>query len=105
MFLSTTAFTWFNGYHHAWLERERSGYIWGIVNIHAQVMAHVMRAVLSNSLREDRTSVTEGVNIAQLVPIQKIEKRDRIVTCLTSSLTAMTRSQGAAFHLLELDGP
>lgn len=59
--LTVHFFTWFNGYHHAWLEGERSGYIWGIMNIHAEIMAHMMRAVLSNSLAEDKTSVTEVV--------------------------------------------
>lgn len=98
-------FTWFNGYHHAWLERERSRYIWGIMNIHAQVMAHMMRAVLSNSLAEDKTSVMEAVKHSPIScsNTQAREKRQNSYVCLTSNLTAMTRSSRAVFHLPELD--
>lgn len=98
-------FTWFNGYHHAWLERERSRYIWGIMNIHAQVMAHMMRAVLSNSLAEDKTSVIEAVKHSPIScsNTQAREKRQNTYVCLTSNLTAMTRSSRAVFHLPELD--
>lgn len=45
------------------------------------------------------------LNTAQLFPIENIGKRDRIVMCFTSSLTAIPRSPGPAFHLLELDSP
>lgn len=69
-------------------------------------MAHMMRAVLSNSLREEKTEqVSQGqLNTPQLVPIQKTGKRERILMCLASSLTAIPGSPGPAFHLLELDG-
>lgn len=98
-----SAFTWFDGYHHAWLEWERSGYIWGIVNIHAQVMAHMMRAVLSNSLREDGANVTAAVKNSPTCSNRK--DREETEMCFTSSLTATPRLPGSAFHLLELDGP
>lgn len=69
-------------------------------------MAHMMRAVLSNSLREEKTEqVSQGqLNTPQLVPIQKTGKRERILMCLASSLTAIPGSPGPVFHLLELDG-
>lgn len=62
------------------------------MNIHAQVMAHMMWAVLSNSLAEDKTSVMEAVKHSptSCSNTQAREKRQNSYMCLTSNLTAMT---------------
>lgn len=44
--------TWLHCDHHAGLQREGSGNVWSVMDIHPQVMANVMRAVFSSSLEK-----------------------------------------------------
>lgn len=41
---------WLNGDHHPRLQWKGARHVWGVVDIHPKVMAHVVRAVSSSSL-------------------------------------------------------